>query len=146
MSSYAGEIISGIEAKIVALLPLFKPSPYYYAVGKNNTKTNSKNYRVYPEEGNFAEGTLRTMAKAQQFTISLTTDYVEKDDHDKAIREAVELLNSAHEKLQVAGMINNFTINRVMSVTTFSFSSPDIDTDNKTVSLNTTFTINYRMG
>lgn len=144
--SKAGEIATQLEAKIISLFPEFKKSPYKWNFERNNTKTSAKNFRVLPEDGNSIDGTMRTITKSQQFTVSFTTTFVDKNDSDQDLQAEIEKLTDMCEQLQTEATSRKFNIDRIMNVPNFSFSSPEIDYEEKTVSMSTTYTINYRMG
>lgn len=147
MSSHCGQIIAALEAKVASALSGFKQARYYYIEEENDAVTTKKCFRVYQGSGSKAEGgTLNRVSKTQQFIISLEAEYIDKNNSDKSVRDAIEVLNEAHEQLQILGMGSRFNIPKITVVENFEFSNPEIDEINKTVSIDTTFTITYRMG
>jgi hypothetical protein len=66
-------------------------------------------------------------------------------DDDADADEKIYDIYLIHETIYKAVMMDNFGVPRVLAVSSFSISEPEVDKENKSVKIEATFTIKYRM-
>jgi len=145
--SYVEEIVSGIETKIVNILGAsYKKSDFVYFVEKTNTKTSNDIFRVSMGSGKRVEGSLRTTTIQQEFYVQLTKQFTLKGDTDVDLRTKIFEIYDDHEKLYKESLFGNFDVQRVVLISEFDISGPEIDLENSTITIGATYIINYRQG
>ncbi len=140
------EILTAMDAKIVATIPTYTKSKFNYFLEKNNRLTSRKIYALRPNTGKSVVGTTLSATFDQDFEVVLSDIYIDKNDSDKDLGERIISLHTDVETLYLELFQKrlNLTSAQVLLVSLVDLSNPEIDTDNSTVSITATFSIKYR--
>lgn len=139
------QIKNAIEAYVGTLAPTYQKSQYIWDTSLNSDSKTKAYYAIRPRAGTFTSGTSRTVTLDQDFTIEIGDYYRSKKDDDSDADEKIYDIYKIHETIYKAVMMDNFNVPRVLVVSSFSLSDPEVDKENKSVKIEATFTIKYRM-
>lgn len=142
--SVVEEIRNAIEGYLTTLIPEFVKSQYIWDSTLNSDSKTKKYFSVRPLSANFVSGTCRTITVEQDFVLEIGDVYRNRRDSDLDADEKVFQIYQAHETIYRSLMRDNFGIARVQVVQNFSMATPEIDSENKSVKIETTFTVKYR--
>ena len=143
MSSGAGLVAEYLGKCIKETIPLAKPSPYFYNPDKNSENERFV-YAIRAGSLNAQNQLNRSMNVTQSFEIELIRSFNEVQNGDTELVAIIELLYNDHEKVFQRLSLRNSTEFRILNISDFSASSPDIDRTKKTASLTFTYRIHYR--
>lgn len=143
MSSGAGLVVQYIEQSIAESIPGVRRSPFTYSPEKNN-ENDLFVYAVRTGPLNAQNQVNRTMNVTQSFEIELIRSFKEVGNGDAELVTSIESLYSDHEKLFQKLSLRNSTEFRILNISDFSSSGPEIDRTKKTASLTYTYRIHYR--
>lgn len=144
MPSLVEDIVSGFKSEIATLFPTKSESKFVWDITKNASNKNSNIYAVRPLEISTVAGTNKTITKDQQFAVILSTIYQNKADGDAALQAAIFDLFNDHEILAEELYRRKLGLQRVLLVNAIAQEEPEIDTDNKIVSIEALYTVKYR--
>jgi len=143
--SLVEEIKNAIELYIGALLPTYSASQYIWDTSLNADSKSRLYYAIRPATASFVTGTCNTITVNQEFVIEIGDSFRSKKDTDSDANEKIYATYLAHETIYKAIMRDNFNIARVQVVSDFTMPEPEIDNVNKTVKIESIFTVRYRM-
>ena len=139
------DIKIAIENYVTAIAPTYQKSQYVWDSSLNSDSKTKAYYAVRPRAGDFIAGTCRTVTLEQDFTLEIGDVYRNKKDNDADADEKIYDIYLIHETIYRAVMMDNFGVPRVLVVSSFTLSEPEINKENKSVKIEATFTIKYRM-
>jgi len=139
------KIKNGIESYVSSLATGLQLSQYVWDSSLNSDSKSKAYYAIRPGSASFVAGTTRTVTVDQDFTLEIGDVYRNKKDDDSLANEKIYQIYKIHETIYKSVMLDNFNVQRVMVVSSFSLSEPIVDRENKTVKIEATFTIKYRM-
>jgi hypothetical protein len=139
------DIKIAIENYVTAIAPTYQKSQYVWDSSLNSDSKTKAYYAVRPGAGDFIAGTCRTVTLEQDFTLEIGDVYRNKKDNDADADEKIYDIYLIHETIYRAVMMDNFGVPRVLVVSSFTLSEPEVDKENKSVKIEATFTIKYRM-
>jgi hypothetical protein len=142
VSSVVAEVITLIETAVGASVPLLVASRNYYNLEKNDGVKNAYIYAVRPGSASSVAGVIRSATLEQEFEIEIAREFIEKATTDLAIREAVEQIYLDNELI-----LKEITLRRsgnILKVGEPSYSAPEINQNQKSVSIIFTYPITYR--
>jgi hypothetical protein len=139
------EIKNAIEAYVASLAPTYQKSQYIWDSSLNSDSKTKAYYAVRPGASSFVNGTCRTITLDQDFTLEIGDNYRNKKDDDWDADGKIYDIYQIHETIYKAVMMDNFGIPRVLVVSDFSLNDPQVDKENKSVKIEATFTVKYRM-
>jgi hypothetical protein len=142
VSSVVAEVITLIETAVGASVPLLIASRNYYDLEKNDGVKNSYIYAVRPGSASPVAGVTRSVTVEQDFEFEVSREFIEKANTDIAIREAVEQIYLDNELI-----LKEVSLRRsgnILKVGDPSFSAPEINQIQKSVSIVFTYPITYR--
>ena len=142
--SIVEEIKNAIENYLGTLLPQYGKSQNIWDTSLNSDSKTKTYFSVRPQTANFTRGTCNTISVEQEFVIEIGGTFRNRKDTDLDADEKVYSIYEAHETIYKAMMRDNFGISRVQVVSGFTISTPEIDNNNKSVRIESTFTVNYR--
>lgn len=139
--SVEAAIITYLEDKIEALLGAPVASKHFYDFNKNDGANNDFIYAVRPGPANSIEGTVGRASFQQEFEIQIAREYQELGEDDLSLREAIEFIRSKFDLL-LASVVGKPSGN-IRNILTPSFSAPEVNEAQKSVSITYTFPIIY---
>jgi hypothetical protein len=142
--SLVEEIRNAIETYLATLIPEFTKSQYVWDTTLNSDSKTKKYFSVRPSTASFVNGTCRTITVEQDFILEIGDSFRNKRDSDQDADEKIFQIYQAHETIYRALMRDNFGIARVQVVQNFSMTEPLVDNENKSVKIETTFSVKYR--
>jgi hypothetical protein len=142
--SLVEQIKNAIESYIGTLLPNFSSSQYIWEPLNNSESKSKLYYAIRPRSASFVTGTCNTITIDQDFVIELGDSFRNKKDTDSDADEKIYAIYLAHETIYKALMRDNFNIARVQVVSGFNINEPEVNKDNKTVKIESIFTVRYR--
>lgn len=145
MSATVYDIKIAIENYVTAIAPTYQKSQYVWDSSLNSDSKTKAYYAVRPGSGTFIAGTCRTVTLEQDFTLEIGDVYRNKKDNDADADEKIYDIYLIHETIYKAVMMDNFNVPRVLVVSNFTLDDPQVDKENKSVKIEATFTIKYRM-
>lgn len=144
MSSAAGKVAEFIEDCISETLLNVKPSPHFYDTTKFN-ENNSKVYSVRVGPVSSTNGVIGSVTVNQSFSVELTRSYKTIENSDQKLREEIDNLFSDNEKIMQRLSLRNSSDVQILVISGFTSNEPQIDREKKFVSIEYTYTIQYRM-
>ena len=144
MSSIVADITTELEKTIKDLFPLKARSKYNWDITKNAHKKYDQIYAVRPGALERVAGTTRTATVDHSFTVILANSFNDSPSSDNELNDRIMALYDDLSELWTAAFRTNFGIQRCLVVSDFSSLEPNIDFENKVVSLEISFTIKYR--
>lgn len=142
MGSVVADVITLIENAVTVAVPALVKSRNYYDLNKNDGAKNSYIYAVRPGSASPTSGVTRSATLEHEFEIELSKEYLEIGSNDIAIRAAVEAIYLDNELI-----LKEITLRRtgnILKVGEPSFSAPEINQTQKSVSIIFTYPITYR--
>lgn len=139
------QIKNAIEAYISAFATNYQKSQYVWDPTLNSDSKTKAYYAIRPRAGSFASGTCRTVTVDQDFTLEIGDSYRNKKDDDSDADGKIYDIYQIHETIYKAVMMDNFAVPRVLVVSDFTLDDPQVDKENKSVKIEATFTVKYRM-
>lgn len=139
------QIKNAIEAYVSNLAPTYQKSQYVWDPTLNSDSKTKAYYAIRPGTGSFTAGTCRTITLDQDFTLEIGDSYRNRKDDDTDADGKIYDIYQIHETIYKAVMMDNFGVPRVLVVSSFSLGDPQVDKENKSVKIEATFTVKYRM-
>lgn len=139
------DIKIALENYVSTIAPTYQKSQYVWDSSLNSDSKTKAYYAVRPRAGTFIAGTCRTVTLEQDFTLEIGDVYRNRKDNDADADEKIYDIYLIHETIYKAVMMDNFNVPRVLVVSNFTLDDPQVDKENKSVKIEATFTIKYRM-
>lgn len=143
--SIVEQIKNAMELYIGTLIPTFSKSQNIWDSSLNSDSKTRTYYAVRPQSAAYVQGTCKTIMVEQEFAIEIGDNFRNKKDSDADADAKVYAIYEAHETIYKEIFRDNFGIPRVQVVSNFSMGTPEIDNDNKSVKIESIFTVRYRM-
>lgn len=145
MSSLVTTIISGIEARLAAVLTAYDPLRYYFDLAKNDYAGNNSRYAVIPKEVEAQAGVIRSVTVNQDFQIVLTNGYRNNPKSDTDLQAVVkDLYDKMDDVLHDLFLTKLGSPSIVLLVTLNSIEEPEILEENKVIALRMNMNVRYR--
>jgi hypothetical protein len=142
VSSVVYEVITLIENAVTVSVPLLVKSRNYYDFNKNDGARNAYIYAVRPASASSVSGVIRSATIEQEFEVELSKEFVDTGSTDQSIRDAIEAIYLDNELI-----LKEITLRRsgnILKVGEPSYSAPEINQNQKSVSITFTYPITYR--
>lgn len=144
MSSAVSEVLKMIEDAIKTATPMIYPSRNFYDLTKNDGIKNAYIYAIRPTGASSVKGVTRFITVEHDFEIELVKEFIEKGSTDQSIRDAIESIYSDAELIMRE--ISYRRSGNILVVGEPSFSEPQINQNQKSVSIIFKYPITYRKG
>lgn len=141
MSSVESSVITYLETKIAALTGAPTASNHFYDLNKNDGVNNDFIYAVRSGAASRTEGAVGRATYNQEFEIEISRDFIEAAGNDEALRDAIEAIREKFEAL-TASVVGKPSGN-ILNIQTPDFSAPEINSNQKSVSLIYTYPVKY---
>ena len=144
MSSIVLDITTELENTIGTLFPSKTMSKYVWDLARNAHKKNEELFAIRPGSLSSVAGTTKTATVDQTFKVLFSTSFNNAPGNDEDLQDKVfDLFNNVSD-LWYEAYRSKFGIARVLVVSGFDCDEPEIDLENRVVSIETRFTIKYR--
>lgn len=144
MSSIVLDITTELENTIGTLFPSKTRSKYVWDFARNAHKKNEELFGIRPSSLSSVAGTTKTATVDQTFKVLFSTSFNNAPGNDEDLQDKVfDLFNNVSD-LWYEAYRSKFGIARVLVVSGFDCDEPEIDLENRVVSIETRFTIKYR--
>lgn len=144
MNSIVGDIVSFLETSVQSAIPSITKSKHYYNFNKNDAVRNEFVFAVRPGRASSVNGVTRSVTVQQDFEIQISRDYVEKSSDDLSLRAAIDLIYRDNETIFREVSLRKGAVSAVLMVGIPSFDQPDVNENQKSVSIVFTYPITYR--
>lgn len=140
------QIRDAIDDEILKVLPDFKPLAYLLDIEKNDFRRNKKRYGTLINESEQTNEIVGRQVIDQDYTITLTDGYVNKNGNDKAARAKIgelrEKINLVYKRLVAtkAGLVDS-----VILVTDLETDVPQVNDEDNVIAMNMTFTVKVKL-
>lgn len=135
-------MITFIETNILGVLPDMDASPNYYNLNDNDSKKINNTYSVRPLDANAIAGTIKSATYEQPFEVEITRNFSNPRQGDAPLRAAIEALFIDHQLITKQLSLKKSSM--ILLVGVPNKGAPNIDEQNKFVSVTYTYPIQYR--
>ena len=142
MASYIKQITEAIEDRLLSVIPTFIKSIHTFSKLTGSPKAKYS-YRVLPGEAESGEGVTRKITYRQKFNIFLDCHY--KADTDVVLQVEVETLYASLELVTSEAIQKRFSSPLIMNVESVALTAPEINHDDKIVTIGASYSVLYRM-
>lgn len=144
MSSVVKDIHDELENTIQALFPTKSKSKYVWDLTRNAHKKNENLFSIRPSDLSSVAGVTKNATIDQRFRVILSNSFNDTPGNDQDLQDKIfDLFNNVSDLWNEAYR-SKFGIARVLVVSGFECDEPEIDLENRVVSIETRFTIKYR--
>jgi len=144
VSSIVADICTELDNTMKDLFPNKVRSKYQWDITQNAHKKNEQIYSIRPLSLERVAGVTKNVTIDHTFSVTLMNSYNDSPSNDNDLNDVILGLYDDVSELWNAAFRSNFGIQRVLVVSDFSCLEPNIDFQNKTVSIEISFTIKYR--
>ena len=145
MADVVQEIKTSIAGTITTLFPEKTESKYVWDLTRNMTKKNEDLYAVRPGEIFRIPGVTKNVTVEQTYSVILSTSYNDSPSNDQDLQDKIFDLFDNVTDLWGAIFRSKCNNARVLVVSDFETDRPEINDKDRVVSLETRFTVQYRM-
>lgn len=144
MSSVVKDIHDELENTIQTLFPSKVKSKYVWDLQRNAHKKNENLFAIRPSDLSSVSGVTKNATIDQRFRVLLSNSFNDTPGNDQDLQDKIyDLFNNVSDLWNEAYR-SKFGIARVLVVSGFECDEPEIDLENRVVSIETRFTIKYR--
>ncbi len=144
MSSVVKDIHDELENSIQTLFPSKTKSKYVWDITRNAHKKNEELFAIRPSDLSSVSGVTKNATIDQTYRVILSTSFNNAPGNDEDLQDKVfDLFNNVSDLWNEAYR-SKFGIARVLVCSGFECDEPEIDLENRVVSIETRFTIKYR--
>jgi|SRR5210317_765541 len=144
MSNLVEQILDAIELEVENETG-FAKLKYNYNIAMNDAIKNSKRFGVRPKEASVTSGITNVYTVDHTFTVDLVLGYESNAQNDATLQTRVKTLYNKMDEVIKAMHLNKAGLPSIVLVVNLdSIAEPEINEENKIVSLSADFIIKYR--
>lgn len=144
MSNLVEQILDAIELEVKTETG-FTKLKYNYNLELNDSIKNGQRFGVRPKEASVADGLNKVYTVDQVFTVTLVLGYESNAQSDATLQTRVKTLYNKMDEVIKAMHLNKAGLPSIILVVNLdSIAEPEINEENKIVSLSADFIIKYR--
>lgn len=145
MADVVQEIKTSIAGTIVGLFPTKTESKYVWDLARNQNQKNANLYAIRPGEIFRVPGVTKNVTVDQTFSVILSTSYNDSPSNDQDLQDKIFDLFDNVTDLWGEIFRSKCGNARVLVVSDFESDRPEINDKDRVVSIETRFTVKYRM-